>query len=97
MHFHEYSNEIIFILDPSNCNIDYIKTCNNDNIRMKSTFYIFVMIFLIFSVFINIHKYANMIRCTFDHRKKGLCLIILPAKSRSDVMFCLLSYGTYLS
>ena len=23
--------------------------------------------------------------------------IILPAKSRSDVMFCLQSYGTYLS
>ena len=24
-------------------------------------------------------------------------IIILPAKSRSDVMFCLQSYGTYLS
>ena len=26
-----------------------------------------------------------------------LKIIILPAKSRSDVMFCLQSYGTYLS
>ena len=29
--------------------------------------------------------------------KKKLFAIILPAKSRSDVMFCLQSYGTYLS
>ena len=32
---------------------------------------------LIFSVFINIHEYANyenVIRCIFDHGMKGLCL-----------------------
>ena len=30
-----------------------------------------------FSVFINIHEYANyanMVRCIFDHGMKGLCL-----------------------
>ena len=41
MYIHEYANEIIFIkdtrrMDLSNSTIDYIKTCNNDSIGMKS-------------------------------------------------------------
>ena len=61
----------------SNCNIDYIKTCNNDNIGMKSAFYICNDFPLFFSVFINIHEYANYankVHCIFDHGIKGLCL-----------------------
>ena len=66
-------------MDLSNCNIDYIKTCNNDNIGMKSA-YLFCNDFLLFfSVFINFHEnanFANMITCIFDHRIKGLYLSI---------------------
>ena len=61
-------------MDLSNCKIDNVKTCNNDNIGMKSAFFIFLMISLIFSIFINIHEYANyanMITCIFDHGMKG--------------------------
>ena len=41
MYIHEYADEIIFIkdtrrMDLSNSTIDYIKTCNNDSIGMKS-------------------------------------------------------------
>ena len=43
----------------SNCNIEYILTCNNDNIGMKSTFLSFYDFPLFFSVFMNIHEYAN--------------------------------------
>ena len=61
----------------SNCTIDYIKTCNNDNIGMKSAIYTFNDFPLFFSVFIYIHEYAtyaNMISCIFDDRMKDLCL-----------------------
>ena len=64
-------------MDLSNCNIDYIKTCNNDNIGMKSAYLNFNDFPLFFSVFINIHEYANyanMIGCIFDYEIKGLCL-----------------------
>ena len=47
------------MMDLSNCNIDYIKTCNNDNIGMKSAYLYFNDFPLFFSVFINIHEYAN--------------------------------------
>ena len=43
----------------SNCNIDYIKTCNNDNIGMKSAYLCLHDFPLFFSDFINIHEYAN--------------------------------------
>ena len=39
--------------------------------------YICIDFSLIFSVFMNIHEYANyanMVRCIFDHGMKGLCL-----------------------
>ena len=56
--------------------IDYIKTCNN--IGMKSAFfYTFNDFPLFFSVFIDIHEYANytiMIACIFDNGIKGICL-----------------------
>ena len=39
---------------------------------------------------------GRLIKC-LDFWKSELNAIILPAKSRSDVMFCLQSYGTYLS
>ena len=62
----------------SNCNIDYIETCNNDNIWMKSAYLFFNDFPLFFSVFMNIHeykkKYAYMITCIFDYGMKGLCL-----------------------
>ena len=61
----------------SNFNIDDIKTCNNDNIGIKSPYLCFYDFHLFFSVCINIHEYenyANMITCIFDHRKKDLCL-----------------------
>ena len=62
----------------SNCNIDYIKTSNNDNIGMKSAYLFFFNDFpLFFSVFINMNEYtnyANMITYIFDHGMKGLCL-----------------------
>ena len=65
-------------MDLSNCTIDYIKTCNNENIGMKSAYLYFLMIFPnFFSVFINIYEYANyanMITCNFDHGMKDLCL-----------------------
>ena len=64
-------------MDLSNCNIDYIKTCNIDNIGMKPAYLYLLWFSLIFSVFINIHEYAyyaNMMRCIFDHGMKGLCL-----------------------
>ena len=65
-------------MDLSSCYIDYIKTCNNDNIGMKSAYlYISNDFLLFFSVFINIHEhanYANMIPCIIDHGMKGLCL-----------------------
>ena len=63
-------------MDLSNCNIDYIKTCNNDDIGMESAYLYFNDFPLFFSVFINIHEYANyanMITCIFDHGIKGLC------------------------
>ena len=66
-------------MDLSNCNIDDVKTCNNDNIVMKSAYLYFFNDFpLYFSVLMNIHEYANyanMITCIFDHGMKGLCLI----------------------
>ena len=34
----------------ANCNIDVIKTCNNDNIGMKSAYY-FLMVFPYFLAF----------------------------------------------
>ena len=44
----------------SNCKIDYIKTCNNDNIEMKSAYLYFLMIFpYVLAFFMNIHEYAN--------------------------------------
>ena len=62
----------------SNCTIDYIKTCNNNNIGIKISLFILLMIFpYFFSVFINIHeyaKYATMITCIFDNGIKDLCL-----------------------
>ena len=64
-------------MDLSNCNIDNIETCNNDNIGMESAYLYFNDFLLFFSVFINIHEYANyanMITCIFDHGMKGLCL-----------------------
>ena len=64
-------------MDLSNCNIGYIETCNNDNIGMKPAYLFFNDFSLIFSVFINIHEYANyanMITCIFDHGIKSLCL-----------------------
>ena len=64
-------------MDLSNCTIDYIKTCNNDNIGMNQPIYTFNDFPLFFSVFINIHEYANyanMITCIFDHGIKDLCL-----------------------
>ena len=65
-------------MDLSNCNVDYIKTCNNDNVGMKSAYLYFNEFPLFISVFINIHEYAhyaNVIICIFDHRMKGLlCL-----------------------
>ena len=45
-------------MDLSNCNIDYIKTCNNDNIGMKSAYVYFVMIFPYFLAFLLI--FMNM-------------------------------------
>ena len=48
-------------MDLSNCNIDFIKTCNNDNIGMKSACLYFNDFPLFFSVFINIHEYANYV------------------------------------
>ena len=46
-------------MDLSNCNIDNIKTCTNDNIGMKSAFYIFIdlSLFLAFVllIFMNMH------------------------------------------
>ena len=38
---------------------------------------------LFFSVFINIHEYANYankVRCIFDHGMKGLCLSFILAQ-----------------
>ena len=64
-------------MDLSNCNIDYIKTCNNDNIEINFSLFIFLMIFFFFSAFMNIHEYANYankITYIFDHGMKGLCL-----------------------
>ena len=64
-------------MDLSHCNIDDSKTCNNDNIGMKSAYLYFNDFPLFFSVFINIHEYANyanMITCIFDHAMKGQCL-----------------------
>ena len=60
-------------MDLSNCNIGYIKPCNNDNIGMKPA-NLFLNEF--FSVFMNIHEYAyyaNMITCIFEHGMKDLC------------------------
>ena len=57
----------------SNCNIDVIKTCNNDNIGMKAAY----LYFQGFSHIFQRHEYANYantIACIFDHRMKGLCL-----------------------
>ena len=64
-------------MDLSNCTNDNIKTCNNDNIGMKPAFYTFNDFPIFFSVFINIHEYANYantITCIFDHGMKNLCL-----------------------
>ena len=64
-------------MDLSNCSIDYIKTCNNANIGMKSAYLYFNDLPLFFSVLINIREYANyanMITCIFDHGIKALCL-----------------------
>ena len=61
----------------SNCNIDYIKTCNNDNIGTNQPIYICNDFPLFFSIFININEYANYankVRCIFDHGMKDLCL-----------------------
>ena len=63
-------------MDLSIGTIDYIKTCYNDNIGMKSAYLYFNDFPLFFSAFINIHKYAkyaNMITCIFDHGMK-VCL-----------------------
>ena len=49
----------------------------NDNIGINQPIYIFNEFPLFFSVFINIHEYANyanIITCTFDHRMEGICL-----------------------
>ena len=54
-------------MDLSNCKFDYIKTCNNDNIGMESA-YLYFNVFFIYSIFIDIHEYANyanMITCIF--------------------------------
>ena len=51
----------------SNCNIDYIKACDNDNIGMKLAYLYGFPLF--FSVFMNIHEYANYVdimTCMFD-------------------------------
>ena len=67
-------------MDLSNCNMGDIKTCNNDNIGMKSAYLNFNDFSLFFAFFINIHEYANyanMITCVFDHVIKGLCLSLI--------------------
>ena len=51
-------------MDLSNCTIDYIKTCNNDNIGIKSAYLYFEWFPLFFNVFINIHEYAKL--CKYD-------------------------------
>ena len=64
-------------MDLSNCNIDDIKTCNNDITGMKSAYLYFHDFPLFFRIFIYIHQYANyanMITCIFDHEMKGICL-----------------------
>ena len=64
-------------MDLTNCNIDYIQTCNNDNIGGSQPIYIFSDFSLSLSVFIYIHEYANyanMITCIFDNGMKGICL-----------------------
>ena len=76
-------------MDLSNCNIAHIKTCNNDNIGIKSA-YLYFNDFPLFLAFLLIFiNYANMITCTFDHGKKGLCLSfnlvqILVIKTKSS-------------
>ena len=59
------------------CHIDDIKTCNNDNMLMKSAYLCFNDFPSFFSVFINIpvySNYANKITCIFDNEMKCLCL-----------------------
>ena len=77
MQMRYYSYKTTGCMDLSNCTIDYINTCNNDNIGMKSAYLYFNDFPLFFSVFINIHEngnYANMITCIFDHVIRDLCL-----------------------
>ena len=74
-------------MDLSNCNFDYIETCNNDNIGMKSANLYFP---LFFSVFINIHEYANytnVIGCIFDYGMKGLCLSFILVQMGSFMVW----------
>ena len=64
-------------MDLSNCTIDYIKTCTNDTIGMKSAYLYFNDFPLFFRVFIIIHEYANyanMITCIFDNGIKAFGL-----------------------
>ena len=61
----------------SNCNINDIKTHNNDNIGMKSAYLYYTDFPLFFSLFINIYEYANyanMITCILDHEMNDPCL-----------------------
>ena len=48
-------------MDMSNCNIDYIKTCNNYNIGMKSAYYIFNG-FPLFLAFLLIFMYTQIMQ-----------------------------------
>ena len=46
----------------SNCTTDDIAICINDDMQMQSAYkFMFLMIFLIFNVFINIHENANYV------------------------------------
>ena len=46
----------------SNCNIDYIETCNNDNILDEISLFIFVMIFPYFLAFLLIFMNMQIIQ-----------------------------------
>ena len=44
-----------------NCITDDIAICINDDMQMQSAYLMFLMIFLIFNLFINIHENANYV------------------------------------
>ena len=70
-----YSYRTIGWMDLSNCTIDYIKTCNNTILGWNQPIHTFI----IFSVFINIHEYANyanMITCILTMEWKTYVLVL---------------------